>query len=58
MYQKLLDAFNTVKVIFKGLFQFFADLGLNVERAIGFGKEIEDMTDEIIDSGIPAGYID
>ncbi len=61
MYEKLVDFFKIAKIVFKGLFKLFADLGLDTGKdSIPYtaSKDLDDIADEVIDSGIPAKYID
>lgn len=61
MFDKLKDAFAIAKIIFKGLFKLFEDLGLETGKdSVPYktSKDIDDIADEIMGSGIPQKYID
>ena len=61
MFEKLYDAFKIAKIIFKGLFKLFEDLGLETGKdSVPYkaSKDIDDIADEIVDSKIPQKYID
>ncbi|MBR3554151.1 MAG: hypothetical protein IKN72_12315 [Clostridia bacterium] len=56
MYEKLTDAFKLAKIFFKHLIALFEMLGLNVPYDMI--KEVDDMADDALETGIPAKYID
>lgn len=58
MYEKLVDFFKIAKIIFKGLFKFFEDLGLDVDKAYDLSKDIDDIGDELVKDGTIGKYID
>jgi len=61
MLQKLKDAFTIAKIIFKGLFKLFKDLGLDTdEKSVPYtaSKDIDDIADGIMGSGVLERYID
>ena len=58
MAQKLKDAFKIAKIIFKGLFKFFEDLGLDVDQAYILSKDIDDIGDDLVEDGTIFNYVD
>lgn len=58
MYKKLVDFFYIAKIVVKGLFQFFKDLGLDTDKAYTLTKDIDDIGDGIIKDGRIENYID